>query len=91
MSVCQLMRDAEILEPTETAMPDHLLNARTRQWSCSHTVLPGDRQLVNERLLCAWPALDYPDKVHVSGKKAENQIYFLFKKYFVLQNIKRIL
>lgn len=91
MSVYHLTRDAEIYEPTEMAMLDHLLNSGTGRWSCPHTVLPGNQQLVNEHLLCAWRALDYPDRVHVSGKKAENQIYFLFKKYFVLQNIKRIL
>ena len=52
----------------------------------SHTVLPGNQQLVWVPTMCL--ASTGLPKVHVSGKKAENQIYFLFKKYFVLQNIK---
>ena len=27
---------------------------RLMKWSCPHTVLPGNQQLVNEHLLCAW-------------------------------------
>ena len=63
MSVYHLTRDAETYEPTEMAMLDHLLNSGTGRWSCPHTVLPGNQQLVNEHLLCAWRALDYPDTI----------------------------
>lgn len=42
----------------------------------SHTVLPGNQQLVNKRLLCGWPALDYPKYVFQARRLRTKYISF---------------